>query len=373
MTQIFLIKLENGSSLEVRAESELGVKLQDDCVFVRDFFSDIGVVQRELPAPTMTANPAELPAISRVATREDLIQANENVAKARSAMRTAQKFVDDLQLTMNLVNAHYTLDAKLVTIQFSADGRVDFRELVKELSRALATRIELRQIGVRDETGIHGGIAVCGQPLCCCRYLKEFNSINVKMAKEQDLSLTPATISGVCGRLKCCLKFEHEGYLELEKTMPRRGEFCETPAGRGKITDRHLLTQKVTVTFEGGNSQQFPVAEIKVLDRREFNNGNSPSPGGGRNGRDRNDRGDRNDRNSRGERDDRNERNDRNEGGNGGESRNGESCSRRERMRNRRERRNMERPAEGVPPVKNEAPVSGAETPAGNPPEDRNE
>jgi len=355
MTQIFVIKLENGASLEVRAEAETGVKLHDNCVFNRDFFSDIGEVQRELPTPTMTANPAELPLITRIATQEDLMQANANVAKARSAMRTAQRYVDDLQLTMNLVNAHYTLDAKLVTIQFSADGRVDFRELVKELSRALSTRIELRQIGVRDETGIHGGIAVCGQPLCCCRYLKEFNSINVKMAKEQDLSLTPATISGVCGRLKCCLKFEHEGYLELEKTMPRRGEFCETPAGRGKITDRHLLTQKVTVTFEGGNSQQFPVEEIKVLDRRTV--GNGAFQGGNRN--ERNDRNDRNERNERGERNrgDRNNRNDRNEGGNGApDARNEETSNRRERIRNRRERRNNERSAEGDA-MKREAPA----------------
>ena len=141
---------------------------------------------------------------------------------------------------------------------------MDFRELVKELSRALSVRIELRQIGVRDETGIYGGIAVCGQVLCCSRFLKEFSSINVKMAKEQDLLLTPGTISGVCGRLKCCLKYEHEGYLELEKGMPRKGEFCDTPSGRGKITDRNLLTSKVSVTFENGSVSVFHVSDITV-------------------------------------------------------------------------------------------------------------
>lgn len=152
----------------------------------------------------------------------------------------------------------------MLTIQFTADGRVDFRELVKELSRAMGTRIELRQIGVRDESAIHGGISICGQVLCCCRFLNEFNSINVRMAKDQDLSLTPGTISGICGRLKCCLKFEHEGYMELEKTMPRRGEWCDCPAGRGKITDRNLLTQEVTVTLLSGGTVRCSREEITI-------------------------------------------------------------------------------------------------------------
>ena len=121
------------------------------------------------------------------------------------------------------------------------------------MSGALNTRIELRQIGVRDETAAIGGIAPCGRLLCCHSFLRDFASINVKMAKEQDLSLTPSTISGVCGRLKCCLKYEHEGYLEMEKNMPRRGDCCECPEGRGRIVDRNLLTQKVVVCLEDTN------------------------------------------------------------------------------------------------------------------------
>ena len=115
---------------------------------------------------------------------------------------------------------------------------------------AFNTRIELRQIGVRDETAIVGGLSICGRPFCCCSFLTSFDSINVKMAKEQDLSLTPSTISGMCGRLKCCLKYEHEGYLELEKTMPRRGDCCECKEGRGHIIDRNLLTQTVVVQMD---------------------------------------------------------------------------------------------------------------------------
>ena len=173
---------------------------------------------------------------------------------------------------MKLINAHSSLDGKLMTIQFSAEGRVDFRELIKELTRARNYRIELRQIGVRDETGIYGGIGVCGQMLCCSRFLKEFNSINVKMAKEQDLSLTPATISGACGRLKCCLKYEHDGYTELAKGMPRKGEFCESPDGPGRISDRNLLTRKVFVTLENGNINQYDVADIKIVPNAEKRN-----------------------------------------------------------------------------------------------------
>ena len=268
MEKIFVLKLENGSVLETRADSELGLGLHDICVFHKDFFEDLGEITRELDAPSMTSRIEELPQIVRKAAQAELATSNENYRKARNAMPTVQDWIDKLDLKMTPVNAHYSLDNKLLTVQFCADGRVDFRELVKELSRALSTRIELRQIGVRDETGLFGGIAVCGRPLCCSQFLKEFNSINVKMAKEQDLALTPATISGVCGRLKCCLKYEHEGYIELEKGMPRKGDYCDTPGGRGKITDRNLLTRKVLVAFENGTAATCTVDEITFGDRR---------------------------------------------------------------------------------------------------------
>ena len=274
MDKIFLLKLENGSQLEVRADNSLVILPKDLCVFNKDFYEDLGEILRELPAPTMTARPEDLPSIKRLATKEDIATANQNIAKSRQAMKTTQEWVDNLTLPMKLINTHYSLDGKQVIVQFSSDGRVDFRELVKELSHALSSRIELRQIGVRDETGIYGGIGVCGQQLCCSRFLKEFNSINVKMAKEQDLALTPTTISGVCGRLKCCLKYEHEGYVELEKGMPRKGEMCDTPDGRGRITDRNLLTRKVSVTMENGNILTFHIDNIKVLPKEKNKNPN---------------------------------------------------------------------------------------------------
>ena len=269
MERIFLLKLENGASIEARADINLEISPHDVCVFNKDFYTDLGIVCRELDPTKLKAAVPTLPQIQRLATPEDLAQAEENQSKNRNAMATTQTLVDQLGLEMKLINAHSSLDGKLMTIQFSTEGRVDFRELIKELTRTRCSRIELRQIGVRDETGIYGGIGVCGQMLCCSRFLKEFNSINVKMAKEQDLSLTPATISGACGRLKCCLKYEHDGYTELAKGMPKKGEYCETPDGTGRISDRNLLTRKVFVTLENGNVNQYSVDDIKILQHGE--------------------------------------------------------------------------------------------------------
>ena len=264
MEFLYDIQLDNGAKYKARGDDSLTLKSGDWCVIRKDFFLDYGQVVSSCRCPynpaeepkenlhptgTPSEKRAEIPRIQRKATVVDQGKANENLMRSKSAMRTAAQYIEKLGLPMKLINAHYSFDNKLLAIQFSADGRVDFRELVKQLSAALNTRIELRQIGVRDETAIVGGISICGRPLCCCSFLKEFASINVKMAKEQDLSLTPSTISGIC-RLKCCLKYEHEGYLELERTMPRRGDCCECQEGRGRIIDRNLLTQKVVVQLD---------------------------------------------------------------------------------------------------------------------------
>ncbi len=264
MERIYTIRLENGSFYQARAAIELGLSVHDQCVVHRNFYYDIGSVAR-VGAALEQNKGMEMPVIQRKADVGDVNNAAANRGRCRDAMRTAQELVGRLGLPMKLLNALYSLDGRLLTIQFNADGRVDFRELVKELSHALNTRIELRQIGVRDECSIHGGISVCGQVLCCCRFLKEFNSINVRMAKDQDLSLTPATISGICGRLKCCLRFEHEGYLELGRNMPRKGDRCECPSGRGRVCDRNLLTQEVTVCLEDGSQVRCGREDVHVL------------------------------------------------------------------------------------------------------------
>ena len=264
MKRVYTLKLSNGSFFQAVGDEDLKLKPHDECVVRRDFYMDIARVIQKGDIAEEGEN-IDLAQIIRLADDQDRAGAELNQEKNLQAFNTAKQMVARLNLPMKLLNAHYSMDGKMLLIQFTADGRVDFRELVKELSRAMSTRIELRQIGVRDESAISGGISVCGQPLCCCRFLREFNSINVKMAKDQDLSLTPSTISGVCGRLKCCLKFEHEGYVELEKTMPRRGEWCECDAGRGKVTDRNLLTQEVTLTTEGGGTIRCKASELRTV------------------------------------------------------------------------------------------------------------
>ena len=283
MDIVYGIQLDNGSGYNAKCDSSLGLHVGDFCVIRKDFYLDYGQIVKQFDVPPPEPPPAEdeprepggtvfsarkneIFAILRKATVVDQSKAHENQMRAKTALRITGQYVARLGLPMKLINAHYSYDGKLITIQFSAEGRVDFRELVKQLSQEFNTHIELRQIGVRDETAILGGIANCGRPLCCCRFLKDFASINVKMAKEQDLSLTPSTISGICGRLKCCLKYEHEGYLELEKTMPRRGELCECREGRGRIVDRNLLTQKVTIQLDDSTHTVIcPASEVSVV------------------------------------------------------------------------------------------------------------
>ena len=265
MKLLYEIILDTGATYEAYAEDSQNLKKSDYCIIKKDRCLDYGRINRYIGslAPALEK---ELPEITRKATMLDKSKANENMMRAKSAYRTAHTQIEKSKLQMKLLNAHYTFDRKLVSFQFTANGRIDFRELVKELSQTLNTRIDLRQIGVRDETSIVGGFGVCGQVLCCKRFLKEFESINVKTAKEQDLSLNPVNISGVCGRLKCCLKYEHCGYLELDKDMPRRGACCECSEGVGKIVDRNLLTQQVTVCIDKSSTYLVcPKEEVRVV------------------------------------------------------------------------------------------------------------
>jgi cell fate regulator YaaT (PSP1 superfamily) len=269
MELYYLIQLDNGNRYTVCGTDDLSLKINDWVVVRKDFYQDYGQIIREWKEFNDEEGRKDAPKVVRKATVHDKSIANENLMRGKSALRTSEKAVERLNLPMNLLNTHYSFDGKLVVVQFTADGRVDFRELVKELAQLLNTRIELRQIGVRDETAICGGIGICGQQLCCSRFLTEFASINVRMAKDQDLSLTPGTISGSCGRLKCCLKYEHDGYVEMERDMPRRGEHCQCDDGStGRIIDRNLLTRKLTVQLESGKNVICAVDDVKLQGRK---------------------------------------------------------------------------------------------------------
>ena len=204
--------------------------------------------------------------VTRPATQEDLRRVEENRKKEEKAFRIAQEKIALCKLEMKLVEVEYAFDGSKILFYFTADGRVDFRELVKELAGVFRTRIELRQIGVRDEAKMLGGLGPCGRPICCGSFLGDFQPVSIKMAKEQNLSLNPTKISGVCGRLMCCLKFEEDHYEATRKKMPKLGKEAETPEGVGTVTDLNILKETVTVRLTKGDTTElktFPVEEIK--------------------------------------------------------------------------------------------------------------
>ena len=198
-----------------------------------------------------------LKAVLRVATAKDDEQEKNNKEKEREAFKICLEKIRKHELDMKLIDAEYTFDNNKVLFYFTADGRIDFRELVKDLAAVFKTRIELRQIGVRDETKILGGIGSCGRPLCCHTHLSEFVPVSIKMAKEQNLSLNPTKISGVCGRLMCCLKHEEETYEELNKSLPNVGDYVNCTDGvRGEVHSVNVLRQLVKVIVEVNDEKE---------------------------------------------------------------------------------------------------------------------
>ena len=186
----------------------------------------------------------------RVATDEDIDKVKENKEKEKEAFEICEKKILKHGLDMKLVDIEYTFDNSKILFYFTADGRVDFRELVKDLASVFHTRIELRQIGVRDESKMLGGIGICGRPFCCSSFLGDFQPVTVKMAQEQGLSLNPTKISGTCGRLMCCLKYEQNAYDHLLRITPKTGAIVETPEGRGKVVDVNLLRGIIKVQLD---------------------------------------------------------------------------------------------------------------------------
>lgn len=191
-----------------------------------------------------------LKAVVRVATAEDIRRMKENEEKEKRAIAICNERVAAHKLDMKLTGAEYAFDGSKLLFYFTSEGRVDFRNLVKDLAGVFHTRIELRQIGVRDEAKMLGGLGICGQPLCCARFLSDFQPVSIKMAKEQGLSLNPTKISGSCGRLMCCLKYEQDVYSELLKITPKNGALVNTPEGRGNVVEVNLLAGMLKVRLE---------------------------------------------------------------------------------------------------------------------------
>lgn len=206
--------------------------------------------------------------VLRAASPEDRKKMEDNRAKERKAFKVCLDKISENKLDMKLVDVEYTFDNSKILFYFTAEGRVDFRELVKDLASVFRTRIELRQIGVRDEAKMLGGLGICGRAFCCNTFLGEFQPVSIKMAKEQGLSLNPTKISGTCGRLMCCLKYEQEAYEDLLRTTPKNGATVSTPDGRGVVTDVSLLTGVLKVRLEkspDAGVAVFHKSEVKLL------------------------------------------------------------------------------------------------------------
>lgn len=204
--------------------------------------------------------------VIRIANRRDMEQEAANREKEKEAFRICQEKIRSHGLDMKLIDAEYTFDNNKVLFYFTADGRIDFRELVKDLAAVFKTRIELRQVGVRDETKILGGIGICGRALCCHSYLSEFIPVSIKMAKEQNLSLNPTKISGVCGRLMCCLKNEEETYEELNRRLPNVGDFVTTDDGhKGEVHSVNVLRQLVKVIVNVDDEKEIQEYRVDQL------------------------------------------------------------------------------------------------------------
>lgn len=211
--------------------------------------------------------------VMRIAGERDIEQEAANKEKEKEAFKICKEKILKHGLEMKLIDAEYTFDNNKVLFYFTADGRIDFRELVKDLASVFKTRIELRQIGVRDETKIRGGIGICGRPLCCHSYLSDFVPVSIKMAKEQNLSLNPTKISGVCGRLMCCLKNEEETYEELNRKLPNPGDRVTTPEGlKGEVQSVNVLRQYVKVIVDVEDEKEireYQASELKFKARQK--------------------------------------------------------------------------------------------------------
>lgn len=228
-------------------------------------FGEVVIAPREVPEEDIVA---PLKKVIRVATDEDKAHAEDNRRREEEAFSTCLQKIKNHNLDMKLIDVEFTFDNNKILFYFTAEGRVDFRELVKDLAAVFKTRIELRQIGVRDEAKMLGGLGVCGRVLCCNSFLGEFQPVSIKMAKEQGLSLNPTKISGTCGRLMCCLKYEQEAYEEVLGRIPKVGAIVETPEGQGVIMGISLLKELAKVKLDKGNETDlkiYSISDIKVI------------------------------------------------------------------------------------------------------------
>lgn len=261
MTSVVGVKFKDAGKLYYFSPGDIHVEVGDHVIVETARGLEFGKVTMGITKVKDSEIIAPLKSIIRIATEKDHKRHEDNLAKKEEALRLCQKKIDAHKLEMKLIDVEYTFDNSKVVFYFTADGRIDFRELVKDLAAVFRMRIELRQIGVRDEAKMLGGVGNCGRGLCCNTWLSDFEPVSIKMAKVQNLSLNPSKISGICGRLMCCLKFENEVYTHLRKGMPAVGEKIKTPDGIGIVNDVNILENVIKTRLiiddgeKGGNGE----------------------------------------------------------------------------------------------------------------------
>ncbi|MCR6104734.1 stage 0 sporulation family protein [Salipaludibacillus agaradhaerens] len=263
MHQVVGVRFKKAGKIYYFSPGEFNIK-RDDYVIVETArgveFGKVVIGVKEVDEKDVVL---PLKSVLRLATEKDKLTVTENKQESQKAFNVCLEKIAEHDLEMKLVDVEYTFDRNKVLFYFTADGRIDFRELVKDLASVFRTRIELRQIGVRDEAKMLGGIGPCGRMLCCSTFLGDFEPVSIKMAKDQNLSLNPTKISGLCGRLMCCLKYENDMYESAKKELPDLNEKIETSMGRGKVAGLNMLERLVQVElFESGQVVEYTLDEL---------------------------------------------------------------------------------------------------------------
>lgn len=256
METTILVRLRDSGQTYFYNATGLDIKEGNYVIVEHDRGLDYGQIVSPEDAVSDNKSKEPLKKIVRIANDNDLKQIEDNRIKSKEAFNTCLKKIGEHKLDMKLVRAEYSFDRTKIIFYFTASGRVDFRNLVKDLAKIFKARIELRQIGVRDEARLFGGFGHCGRELCCKKFLKDFEPVTIKMAKEEGLPLNPPKISGLCGRLMCCLYFEYETYKILSKGLPREGEHIHTPEGKGKVIGINVFKRTATVELEDGTQTE---------------------------------------------------------------------------------------------------------------------
>jgi cell fate regulator YaaT (PSP1 superfamily) len=274
LPKIVAVALQATGHLHNYLAGELALRRGDRVLVDAESGERIGTIIVEPHEPAQTLDLVSLKQIRRLATITDLDIEENNLLQEARARRLCVERIRERQLQMKLVTAEYTLDARKVTFYFIAEGRIDFRDLVRDLANQLRIRVEMKQIGARDETKVTGGVGPCGRELCCSSWLRDFDAVTVKMAREQGLALNPSRLAGMCGRLKCCLKYEYATYVELRRALPNQGKRVQSVKGDGKVVRQNILKQTVSIQLDNDAG----IVEATLEELVDSRNSDRPAP-----------------------------------------------------------------------------------------------